>query len=108
MSAEVNYGIRFTIDADVERFVRQMCGEVSQRLRAVALQGRCVTLKLKVRAKNAPVETAKFMGHGVCDNIAKSVSLACCTDSEQVRAAENGDPRKQILLRCLIGSHYFS
>lgn len=28
-----------------------------------------------VRAANAPVETMKFMGHGFCDNITKSVSL---------------------------------
>lgn len=29
-----------------------------------------------VRAPDAPVETSKFMGHGVCDNQTKSVSLS--------------------------------
>lgn len=28
-----------------------------------------------VRAKDAPVETAKFMGHGFCDHVTKSVTL---------------------------------
>lgn len=30
------------------------------------------------------METAKFMGHGVCDNVAKSVSLAIATASADV------------------------
>lgn len=33
-----------------------------------------------VRAPDAPVETAKYMGHGVCDNVTKTVSLQDYTD----------------------------
>lgn len=32
--------------------------------------------QVMVRAPDAPVETSKFMGHGVCDNQTKSVSLS--------------------------------
>lgn len=32
-----------------------------------------------VRAAEAPVETAKFMGHGFCDNVTKSVTLSTFT-----------------------------
>lgn len=32
-----------------------------------------------VRAPEAPVETAKFMGHGFCDNVTKSITLATYT-----------------------------
>lgn len=32
-----------------------------------------------VRASEAPVETAKFMGHGFCDNVTKSTTLASYT-----------------------------
>lgn len=32
-----------------------------------------------VRAKDAPVETAKFMGHGFCDHVTKSVTLSAYT-----------------------------
>ncbi|KAK7068222.1 deoxycytidyl transferase [Halocaridina rubra] len=81
VSAEVNYGIRFTSISDAERFVRELAEEVEKRLSSVKLKGKCITLKLKIRAKDAPVETAKFMGHGVCDNIAKSVSLNLATSS---------------------------
>ncbi|XP_068226891.1 DNA repair protein Rev1-like isoform X1 [Palaemon carinicauda] len=81
VSAEVNYGIRFTNQDDVTRFMKELAAEVESRLNAVNLKGKCITLKLKVRAKDAPVETAKFMGHGVCDNIAKSTSLGVATSS---------------------------
>lgn len=30
---------------------------------------------LQIKAKDAPVETAKFMGHGLCDYVTKSSSL---------------------------------
>ncbi|XP_047478383.1 DNA repair protein REV1-like [Penaeus chinensis] len=81
VSAEVNYGIRFTCVADAEKFIGELAAEVANRLSSINLKGKCITLKLKVRAKDAPVETAKFMGHGVCDNVAKSVSLSSATCS---------------------------
>ena len=48
MSAEVNYGIRFTNQADAERFVGELSAEVENRLKAINLKGKCITLKLKV------------------------------------------------------------
>lgn len=39
-----------------------------------------------VRSADAPVETAKFMGHGVCDNVTKTSSLVEYTsDAEVIR-----------------------
>ncbi|CAL4191900.1 unnamed protein product, partial [Meganyctiphanes norvegica] len=81
VSAEVNYGIRFTCQADAVSFVEKLSAEVASRLASINMMGKSITLKLKVRAKNAPIEPSKFMGHGVCDNIAKSVSLNAPTDS---------------------------
>jgi len=43
-----------------------------------------ITLKLMVRAKDAPEETAKYNGHGVCDNKAKSTQLNSATDNSEV------------------------
>ncbi|MPC62165.1 DNA repair protein REV1 [Portunus trituberculatus] len=50
----------------------------------------------QVRAKDAPIETAKFMGHGVCDNIAKSVSLSLSTSSADIIERETLGLLKQI------------
>ncbi|KAF2354219.1 BRCT domain [Trinorchestia longiramus] len=89
VSAEVNYGIRFQTELDARDFLRQLCEEVSNRLKAIDLIGRCLCLKLKIRCKDAPRETAKFMGHGVCDNVAKSVSLLRPTDDPQILLQES-------------------
>lgn len=43
--------------------------------------GKLLSLKLMVRAADAPTETAKFMGHGVCDNVNKSTNLPELTNS---------------------------
>ncbi|XP_050719708.1 DNA repair protein REV1-like isoform X2 [Eriocheir sinensis] len=96
VSAEVNYGIRFTCHSDAYKFISELAAEVESRLLAIKMKGKCITLKLKIRAKDAPVETAKFMGHGVCDNIAKSASLNCATSSADVIERETLVLLKQI------------
>ncbi|XP_067644830.1 DNA repair protein Rev1 [Eurosta solidaginis] len=76
VSAEVNYGIRFKEYSELETFLRQLSTEVHNRLNDIKRRTKCVTLKLMMRSKDAPLEAAKFMGHGVCDHITKSVSLS--------------------------------
>lgn len=50
------------------------------RLTEIKRRGKAISLKYMVRALDAPVETAKYMGHGVCDNITKTVTLQDYTD----------------------------
>ncbi|CAL1262658.1 unnamed protein product [Larinioides sclopetarius] len=88
VSAEVNYGIRFEMEDDIYNFINQLSNEVQNRIRNLNCKGKLVTLKLMVRKRDAPVETAKFMGHGVCDNLSHSVSLKSATDSSQVISKE--------------------
>lgn len=45
--------------------------EIQRRLEAAGMKGKRLTLKIMVRKPGAPVETAKFGGHGICDNIAR-------------------------------------
>lgn len=88
VSAEVNYGIRFKEPQELEAFLTQLCGEVQNRLIEARRKGKCVTLKYMVRAPDAPVETAKFMGHGVCDVTNKSLNLNDFTaDAEVIKKA---------------------
>lgn len=88
VSAEVNYGIRFRQNDDMINFILQLAKEVEKRLRDAKVQGCSITLKLKVRQKEAPTEPAKFMGHGLCDNITKSTHLLMATDSADVIGKE--------------------
>lgn len=48
VSAEVNYGIRFTNNIEAETFLKQLAGEVHSRLLEVKMKGKCITLKLMV------------------------------------------------------------
>uniref|UniRef100_A0A0A9X5V3 DNA repair protein REV1 n=1 Tax=Lygus hesperus TaxID=30085 RepID=A0A0A9X5V3_LYGHE len=75
VSADVNYGIRLQNDTERDKFLLNLSGEVAKRLDSIQMKGRCLTLKLMVRSKDAPEESAKYMGHGLCDHITKSCSL---------------------------------
>ncbi|KAJ2951576.1 hypothetical protein O0L34_g13728 [Tuta absoluta] len=88
VSAEVNYGIRFENENQCIEFLKQLSAEVHSRMQQFKVVGKCITLKLMVRAADAPVETAKFMGHGFCDVINKSTSLNNATNDLDVITRE--------------------
>ncbi|XP_037645906.1 DNA repair protein REV1 isoform X2 [Sebastes umbrosus] len=87
VSAEMNYNIRFTRVDEAESFLTNLSMEVQKRLQEAGLRGRRVTLKVMVRKVGAPLEPAKYGGHGICDNLARTVMLAQSTDSGQLIAA---------------------
>ncbi|XP_059198985.1 DNA repair protein REV1 [Centropristis striata] len=87
VSAEMNYNIRFTTVDEAESFLTNLSMEVQKRLQDSGLRGRRVTLKVMVRKVGAPVESAKYGGHGICDNLARTVMLAQSTDRGQLIAA---------------------
>ncbi|XP_071457942.1 DNA repair protein REV1 isoform X4 [Marmota flaviventris] len=84
ISAEINYGIRFTQPKEAEAFLLNLSEEIQRRLEAASMKGKRLTLKIMVRKPGAPVETAKFGGHGICDNIARTVTLDHATDSAKI------------------------
>ena len=53
VGAEVNYAIRFSDDADAERFIEKLSEEVEKRMTNLGVQGRSLTFKL-MRRKVAP------------------------------------------------------
>uniref|UniRef100_A0A182NIP1 DNA repair protein REV1 n=1 Tax=Anopheles dirus TaxID=7168 RepID=A0A182NIP1_9DIPT len=84
VSVDVNYGIRFRTAQEVDRFMRQLTEEIHRRLVELRQRGKLVTVKLLVRSPGAPIETAKFMGHGLCDVVTKSQPLRQHTDDRTV------------------------
>ncbi|XP_059172057.1 DNA repair protein REV1-like [Physella acuta] len=83
VSADVNYGIRFTKESEVLKFLEELSEEVKRRLDAIHVKGRSIVLKLMVRRPDAPQETAKFMGHGICNTFNKSSCLPVATNDAQ-------------------------
>lgn len=86
VSAEMNYNIRFTRIDEAECFLKKLSMEVQKRLKEAGLRGRRVTLKIMARKVGAPIEPAKYGGHGICDSLARTVMLAQATDSGQLIA----------------------
>ncbi|KAH8349817.1 hypothetical protein KR084_007757 [Drosophila pseudotakahashii] len=84
VSAEMNFGIRFTNSTQCEQFLRQLSDEVTKRLIEIKRKTKSINLKIMVRAAEAPVETSKYMGHGVCDTINKSSLIKHATDDVNV------------------------
>ena len=80
VSVEVNYGIRFTEWTQLESFLKELSAETVKRLKQASAKGKRISLKLKIKSKNAPKETAKFMGHGICDNVTRSTQFPVATD----------------------------
>ncbi|KAG9339445.1 hypothetical protein JZ751_023582 [Albula glossodonta] len=88
VSADMNYGIRFSQVSEAETFLIGLSQEVQRRLQAVGLQGRRITLRVMVRKPGAPVEPAKYGGHGICDSLARSVTMDRPSDTSEVIGAE--------------------
>ncbi|XP_057670736.1 DNA repair protein REV1 [Diorhabda carinulata] len=84
VSAEVNYGIRFKTIKECYSFIQNLAVEIHNRINDIKMRARCLTLKLLVRAPEAPVETAKFLGHGICDSLTKSTTSNAILNNPQV------------------------
>ncbi|KAL0737153.1 hypothetical protein Bca4012_013363 [Brassica carinata] len=83
IGAEVNWGVRFRDQQDVQHFLQCLCKEVSLRLQGCEMIGRTFTLKIKKRKKDAE-EPVKYMGCGDCDNFSRSITVPAATDDIEV------------------------
>ena len=54
---------------------------LSPPLLLLAMQGRSITMKIKRRKEGAP-EPSKFLGHGICDSLSRSLTLSRFIDSQ--------------------------
>ncbi|KAM3179012.1 hypothetical protein ACTXT7_001411 [Hymenolepis weldensis] len=87
VSAEINYGVRLSSWPEVEKFVKDLAKELSSRLCKVASEsrtgfgmvGKNLVVHLLTRRADQPAETAKYLGHGICDNTTRTVPLSKAT-----------------------------
>ena len=96
--------IRFSDISEVDKFIGQLSEEVCKRLLESStnstLTAKQITLKVMMRSIDAPVETRKFMGHGMCDSFSKSANMSCPTNEAHVIKRET-----MILLKMLLKSN---
>lgn len=84
ISVDINYGIRFKLHSEVEFFLQQVAEELQDRMLEINHKGKKLTLKVLVRAKEAPIETAKYLGTGLCDSVNKTSLLHEATNDKTV------------------------
>jgi DNA repair protein REV1 len=80
VSAEVNWGVRFENQEQVDEFMQGLCGELNKRLLKERVKGRQLTMKIMRRATDAPLDPPKHLGHGKCDTFNKSMQLGVATN----------------------------
>ncbi|KAF1983600.1 DNA repair protein [Aulographum hederae CBS 113979] len=88
VSAEVNWGVRFENQVQVDEFIENLCGELSRRLLKEGVKGRQITMKIMKRAQDAPLDPPKHLGHGKCDTFNKSVALGVATNATDALTRE--------------------
>lgn len=80
VSAEVNWGVRFENQEQVDEFMQGLSGELGKRLLKERVKGRQLTMKVMKRAADAPLDPPKHLGHGKCDTFNKSLQLGVATN----------------------------
>ncbi len=88
VSAEVNWGIRFVTQEQVDVFIQSLCEELHKRLVNENVKGQQLQLKVMRRAVDAPLDPPKHLGHGKCDKFNKSIILGVATNEKDVLARE--------------------
>lgn len=80
VSAEVNWGVRFENQEQVDEFMVGLSGELHKRLLKERVKGKQLTMKVMRRAADAPLDPPKHLGHGKCDTYNKSLQLGLSTN----------------------------
>lgn len=88
VSAEINWGIRFTNQTQAEEFVQSLSEELHRRLVENLVKGKQLTLRVMRRSADAPLEPVKHLGHGKCDTFNKSVLLGVATNASDIIGKE--------------------
>ena len=75
IGAQCYYGVRFDGPYGVGHMIEGLAKEIEKRMEGVGVRGSRVTLKLKQRKANAKAPP-KFLGHGSCHNLSKSLDIS--------------------------------
>ena len=84
ISVNCNWGVRFNHRHEADAFLAELARELAGRLETDGRMGRRLTLKA-MRSRDITVEPPKFLGHGWCDTLSKSVSFKrACGSAGQI------------------------
>ncbi|CAF0919897.1 unnamed protein product [Rotaria sordida] len=84
ISIDVNYGIRFQTFDELTLFIKQLSLELHKRLKQAEQKGKQLTVKIRVRCSDAPIEPEKFMGCGKTDDSSRLINLHSYIDDPTI------------------------
>lgn len=87
-SLNSNWGVRFENQEQAEKFLMDIAEDVEKRMKQENVKGKHLTLKINIRAANAPFITPKHLGCGKCDTINKSITLGVATSNKDIIGKE--------------------
>ncbi|KAF9425206.1 deoxycytidyl transferase [Podila epigama] len=87
VSAEISWGVRFENQQQLEVFIHDLSVEVSKRLKDIERVAKAVVVKVMKRNPNVKGHW-KHLGHGPCDQYARTGQLPRYTDDPEVIARE--------------------
>lgn len=79
VGSEINWGMRFQTDSQIESFMQEFSEEVFNRLKKAGMSSSHITVNVKKRLYEG--EPGKFLGCGHCEDCSKSLSLANTIDT---------------------------
>ncbi len=86
VSAEINWGIRFSILNEFIDFLKGLSKQVVARLHEEQVSCEKCTLKLMIRADGQPIEPSKYNGHGICDSQSYSINFKATDDASVIES----------------------
>ena len=79
VGSEINWGMRFQTDAQIEVFMKEFSEEVYNRLKKTGMSSTHITVTVKKKLYEG--EPGKFLGCGHCEDLSKSQSLTSAIES---------------------------
>ncbi|MCP9258850.1 ImpB/MucB/SamB family protein [Dirofilaria immitis] len=77
-----------TQEDEVMDFLGKICSELEKKLHMARMTASTITLKLLIRAHDAPVITEKYLGYGKCDAVTRTAHVPCATANKAVLHVE--------------------
>lgn len=86
ISVEISYGVRFTKDEQVYKFIGDVVDELFRRIQEEGMEGKTVSINVYKRKKDAQ-QLKGYLGHGKCTIHSKSISTIEYINSKDVLTA---------------------
>jgi DNA repair protein REV1 len=85
IGVDCNWGVRLSTMEEVSKFLLQLASELSDRLLQSNASASALSMILRVRHPESPIDPAKFLGMGRTENFTRSITITSpCSDKDSL------------------------